>query len=651
MSKSSLDINPGFILSIFAVILYINTLFHEFALDDTIVIASNEFTQKGIEGIKDIFSNDSFTGFFGREKKLVTGGRYRPLSIAMFALEVELFGTNPLPFHVINILLYALSVFIMYYLLHILFPPNNRENKYLSIAFMATLIWMVHPVHTEVVANIKGRDEILALLFSLLNFMILLKYTKKPNISFLVLSFFLFLFALLSKEIASVFILIIPIAAFFFTAEKPKSILIKFIPLILAFLVFWFIRGRVLDTVYTEPPRELMNNPFLQMVGTEKVATIIYTLGKYLLLLVFPHPLTYDYYPYHIQIHTIKEPVIAIIIAVYLCLFIASLMFYKKNRIYFFSLLIYGIALLPVSNLIFPVGAFMNERFLYIPSIGFSLVLAAIFQSLLKKERLGRMAKWSLVIIILLFSFKTFSRNKVWKNDRTLFLTDAEVSKNSAKSNCTAGGTLIEMAKESTDENVKTSYLHRSKEHLKKSLQIHPFYIDAMRLLGNAYFYENKPDSSLYWYYKILDIDPENKTTTENVFIVINKIENPGLRIRYLKQLLNYQPNNDKINYRIGNLYGKHLHQIDSAILYLRKAAKINPMNHNIAKDLGVAYGIRGDYEKSEKWLREVIKLKPEDANNYINLGLTLANRGKKSEAERLFYMADSITKNQQKNE
>jgi len=82
---------PLFILFGLTILLYANSLFNRYALDDSLMIVDNKFTQKGFKGIGDILTNDSFVGFFGKQKKLVAGGRYRPLSHITFAVEKELF--------------------------------------------------------------------------------------------------------------------------------------------------------------------------------------------------------------------------------------------------------------------------------------------------------------------------------------------------------------------------------------------------------------------------------------------------------------------------------------------------------------------------------------------------------------------------------
>jgi len=103
------------ILVLLTFILYGNTLSHDFALDDYIVITGNNFTKKGLGGIKDIMTHDAFVGTYGEALEL-TGGRYRPLSIVSFALEYEFFGRNPFVGHLGNLLLFALSTVLVFLL-------------------------------------------------------------------------------------------------------------------------------------------------------------------------------------------------------------------------------------------------------------------------------------------------------------------------------------------------------------------------------------------------------------------------------------------------------------------------------------------------------------------------------------------------------
>ena len=80
------------IIFIFAFLLYANSISNKYAVDDSIVIERNMFTKKGLKGMAGIWGKDTFVGFFGDERNLVSGGRYRPFTVAMFAVENQLFG-------------------------------------------------------------------------------------------------------------------------------------------------------------------------------------------------------------------------------------------------------------------------------------------------------------------------------------------------------------------------------------------------------------------------------------------------------------------------------------------------------------------------------------------------------------------------------
>ena len=158
-----------------SVLIYSNTFKHDFAQDDAIVITENMFTTQGVKGIPGLFKYDTFFGFFKVEgkAKLVSGGRYRPLTPAMFALEYQLFGESPKAMHVLNAIWYGITVVVLYLLLLALFQARIKWDTALKttaiywIPLLAAFIFAVHPLHTEAVANIKGRDEIMTLLGSL----------------------------------------------------------------------------------------------------------------------------------------------------------------------------------------------------------------------------------------------------------------------------------------------------------------------------------------------------------------------------------------------------------------------------------------------------------------------------------------------------
>lgn len=635
---------PAILLFAFTCILYSNTLLNNYALDDAITITLNDYTKKGVHGLKSIFSEDSFTGFFGQKKDLVPGGRYRPLSIATFAIEYQFFGENPTINHLINVLLYAFTVVLLYILISRLFNELFKP-WFMQLGFIAALLFAVHPIHTEVVANIKGRDEILALLFSLFTLMGYLRLLETKKYILLIPVFLSFFLALLSKENAAVFLAIVPLTAWFFRNNSLKSIITGLYPMLVAALLYFIIRQTVTGTGQAVS-QELMNNPFLYATSNQRLATIIYVLGRYFKLLVFPHPQTYDYYPYHIALQNFEDFWVILPGLGYLLMLVLIGLLYPQKNPLAYALLFYIVALIPFSNLLVNIGTFMNERFLYFPSVGFVILVAILLKSIFVKFTQKNQIYLYLILvpIVILFSIKTYTRNKVWKNDYTLFTTDVLTSYNSAKSNCTAGGALIEKAKSEKNPTVKKALLDQSVYYLQRSVKIHPNYADALLLLGNAYYDRDKNiDSTYYYYKKILENNPWNENVYNNINLILNKTENIDKQILIYKELALFNPNRWEAFYKLGNIYGKVKQEIDSSLYYLNKAYTLNPSGIQINKDLGVAYGINGDFENSLNFLIQAMKLDPSDAQNVINIGVTYQRMGNIAEAKKYFDEAAKI--------
>lgn len=651
INKKSNNLIIYFIFFIFTFLLYGNSLTNDYALDDTIVIVENSFTKKGFDGIKDILTHDTFTGFFGKDKKLVAGGRYRPLSLVTFAVEYQIFGKNPHISHFINVLLYAIIAVLIYVILSELLIKYKNDKWYLSIPFITTLLFIAHPIHTEVVANIKGRDEIMALLFSLLALYFIIKYYKHNKSRNLFYSFISLFFALMSKENSITFVLIIPLTIYFFTEKKVKKIFVSIIPLVLASAFFLLIRYLVIGNSLTKAPTELMNNPFLHASFAEKYATISYTLGLYIKLLIFPHPLTFDYYPKQIPIINWYNIKAIIPLVFYIFILIYSFLKIKSKNIVSYSILYFLITFSIVSNIVFPVGTFMNERFMFMPSIAFCLLTAYflfyLFPKYISNNKFA--AKFSpllLIVILFLYSFKTIDRNKAWKNDFTLFTTDVKTSTNSAKSNCSAGGKLIEKAQKTTDKKVRDEYLKLSIKYLQKSIKIYPNYNDALLLLGNAYFEYNKDyDKIIYYYKKILNRNPNYENVYNNISLIFSKLNDVDYKIKVYEELYKINPNRYDINYNLGLLYGRYKKKYIKALPYLQRAIKIKPDNVQSYKDLGVLYGLLHEFKKSAKVLQIAVKLDKNDPQVFYNLGITYRALGDTEKADKYFEKAKEFNK------
>lgn len=609
-------------------------------MDDSIVITENSFVKKGISGISDIFTTESMVGFYGQQKNLVSGGRYRPFSIAVFAVIQQFFGMNPKAFHLFTVLFYLANALLLFKVLMLLFKERIPLESQKIFAAVITLLFIAHPIHTEVVANIKGSDEILSFIGVLASLFFLLKYIDHQKISHFVWAIGCYFLALLSKETAITFLAIIPVTLYFFRKDQWKAIAITSAGLLVTAGIWYFIRGQIIGSMTIDSVADnLMNDPFLEASLSDKYATVIYTLWKYIALLFFPHPLTYDYYPKHIPIVGFTNPTVIWSLIVYAGLIAFSIYGLIKRNIYAFGIILFGLSLSISSNLFFSIGVFMNERFIYVSSLGFCIIASyfILFDSKrwLKNTSIG----WGLLCVLILgYSGKTISRNKAWASNLTLSTTDALTSVNGAKSQTMAGGLLLEKAQATANPAEKQQVLMQSIAHLKQAIAIYPNYIDPKLLMGNAQYelYKN-PTQALNYYYDILAINPSHANAHQNIQFVIDKVADPAERIKWYEQYVSRSNDPSSIYFKLGNIYGQQLNNLPKAIENLKQAYALKPNNVDVVTNLTTALSLNKQFEESIRILNESIVRSPNNHQFYMNLGMNYFEIGEVEKAKNSF--------------
>ena len=595
-----------------AVAIYANSLFNGYALDDSIVITDNMFTEKGFAGVGDHFTNELFYGFFKDESKanLVAGGRYRPLSVAMFAIEYGLVGESPWLGHLINILLYGLTGIILYLVLTFLFK-GRKESTSILLPFLATILYITHPIHTEVVANIKGRDEILALLGALTSMYYILKAHSEQSIKWLCVGTLLFFITLLAKENAVTYLAVIPIALYFFRKATIPELVKHTAPLVGVVGLFLMIRKMVIpgSDIFGQRSRELMNNPFLKIEGNqyvdfttgEQIASVLNTWLEYIKLLIFPHPLSHDYYPRQYDLMTFGDWQVILAVIVFGVIGFVGLKSLKTKSILGFCAIYFLATFSIVSNLFFPIGTWVSERFMYMASVGFCLALAyGIIQLSIWLKKKGtisqpfhKIALLTTIIIAGLYSIKTITRNPVWKDNYTLFTTDVKVSTRSAKLQNAAGGSKIDKASKTKDTILKNQLLTEAVAHLNQAVDIHPNYKNAYLLRGNANNNLKNYDAAISDYSQALRLDPGYTEANNNMVITYAQA---------------------------GRYYGEEKGEIGRAKSYLLKAYQLQPKNYEVTRLLGISYGIEGNHQQAIRYFTEATQIQPNDATAWVNL-------------------------------
>ncbi|MBE9485041.1 MAG: DUF1736 domain-containing protein, partial [Bacteroidetes bacterium] len=347
------------IIIIYTFILYGNTLNNRYSIDDYIIQGkSGQLVKEGIASIGDIFTT-TYTSKSTKDGPEKSYG-YRPLVRTVFAIEYSLFGLNPRIGHLINVLIYLLMVLVLYQVLRRIFRGYS-----IWFPFVIILLFIAHPVHTEVVASLKNRDEMLSMLFSLLTLQMLLKYADRNKVIFLIIGLLSYILAFLAKPTALTFWFVFPLSLYFFTNMKWKKIGIIFGLLTIMIVIggmmpFWFLE-KVRNFSMVENPLYFEDNIWY-ILGTG-----MYSLGYYFKILLIPHPLLY-YYGYNmIPLVNLGNIWVILSIIFHLGILLIAIWKFREKHVISYAILFYLFTIAMYSNIVQPAPGIIAERFLLIP--------------------------------------------------------------------------------------------------------------------------------------------------------------------------------------------------------------------------------------------------------------------------------------------
>jgi protein O-mannosyl-transferase len=599
------------ILAALAVGLYANTLGHGYALDDRVVIERNEFVQAGWAGIPELLEGDYLRGYLGDQafdpsvlaQNPLVGGRYRVLSLVMFAVEHAVFGPGPFAHHLVQVLLYALCCAVLYRVLCELLAdgPDERSPNpgagFLSVPFVAALLFTAHPVHTEAVANLKSRDEILALLFALVTLWLSLRAAATGSRAAVIGAAGAFFLALISKESAITFLAVVPLSLWFFQPQVRAGYARAMPGLAIVAAAFLALRQTTVTGV--GGGADLLNDPFLGASRADAFATAFYSLWRYLALLVWPHPLTHDYGPYHIAIHSWRDagPWLGLFSYLGLAGLAASGSFTRSVPA--FAAAFYLATLSIVSNLVVHIATFLGERFLFAPSVGAALGFAwgmlALVERAIASPRARAVVRAAAVLAIAgPLAAATMLRNPAWRDNFTLFTTDIAVSSESALANANLADVQLIRASETADPGERARLETEAVAHLTTALRIHPRYERALEMLSVAQGRRGDMNASL--------------AAVEQLFAV--------------------NPRRGKVAFNAGTMILEHHPERSAdAVRYLERAVEIQPEDADALANLGVAYYQTGDLARAIASFERAVALAPDRADHRANLEQLRAER------------------------
>jgi tetratricopeptide (TPR) repeat protein len=631
---------PGAWFLLLAFVLYGNTIGHEYALDDGIVVSGNKFTAEGWKGIVPILTHDSFYGFYGDQLPYLPGGRYRPLSIVTFAIEQSFFHGNPHVSHAVNVILYGLTAWLLLILLGRLLGRTASHPPWTSVPALATLLFLVHPLHTEVVANIKGRDEILALLFALGGLLLQLRYLERRSLLWLVSAGGLFFLALLSKESALPFLIVYPLALWFFTSATRGDQMRLSLASIVAVIAYVALRRIATGGPHGLPGQpDILNDPFLHATVAQRLATMSDALLRYLRLLLIPYPLTYDYYFNQVPIVGWSDPGALASLVIHLALVGLALRGARAKDPIAFGTFTYLIGLSVVSNVVVSVGVIMSERFLYMPSIGVAVAAASAFDRGRSRLRaLGRVWLPRIAALVLLaFAALTVLRNPAWHDSMTLFERDVRTSSNSAKGHTALAEGLLDVARRTESVSEQRSLRDEAILHLHRAVEIYPGHGWGWLLLGDAYAAEDSAARAIASYRQAIAVRPNLIAAYTNLSAMLRAGGDNTGALETTRTLLQKDPNHADAWYQMGLAF-EAAGQPESALVAYDRAVKADSTQVRALTKLGLAYRhARGDAATAAQLIEKAIRQGDREEWVWDSLGTTLMSLGEYPRAASVF--------------
>jgi tetratricopeptide (TPR) repeat protein len=603
------------IIFVLAFALYFNVIPHAYVMDDYGVLHDDFLVKRGIQGISTILQRPYRYGTGNLSDNL-----YRPFSQLMFAVEWEISPGNPVLSHFFNVLFYAISCVLLFMIFRRILPGRD-----VFPALLASLLWLFHPVHSEVVANIKSRDEIMSAFFLFLSVLSFLAYLKRNKLLYIAGAMICCLLAFFSKESAITFLFIFPIIGWYFVQAPVKGNLLASASLLIPAGVYFMARQSVLEK-YAVPFAVTTADNFLVAApdAASRMATAVVLLGKYLLLLVFPYRLVCDYSYNQIPIVGLASPLVWISLAVYAAAIVHAVVDFKKKSVMVFAIIVYLVTMSIASNIFTLIGTSFAERLLFLPSVGFCLLAGVVISRLaailfpadqatvgVNEFTARNKAAWLIVILILsVFAIRTVTRSAEWKDEWTLISADVKRSPNSARMRYSHGIALRDRGKEQKNEDVYRDYMQQAILEFEECVSILPTYVEAYEELGLAWHRLGNPDKALQYYERVLKLNPQKAAVYSNMAIIFFERKDYARALELHKKAVSLDSNFENGYLNIGSIYGQQ-GDYPQAIENFEKVIRINPTNAKAYYYLGLTYEILNQPEKSRQNYAIAAKLDP----------------------------------------
>jgi tetratricopeptide (TPR) repeat protein len=507
---------------------------------------------------------------------------------------------SPIGFHIVNIIIHALNSFLVFWLVFWLLKSK-------STALISSVLFLLHPIHTEAVTSIVGRAELLAFFWSLVTIYFFSKNRK-------VLAATAFLLGLMSKEVALMVLPVIFYIDVFFLNKNWRKALSNNLFFIYPIVAYSFLRYLALGQYFIGDIKTTVAENFLKFVSfPERIFTALNVLFLYIKKLIWPIHLSADYsfnaIPVVKNIFTSLPSLIGLAMLIGLVFVLVS---NKTRKTGFgFASAVFLFPYLMISNLFLPIGTIMGERLMYFPSLGFVILLALILNRFLNKDRFYKIIGYSLLVVIIgFYGVRTFIRNRDWNDSKILFLATVKESPNSIKTRTALAGEYIlmndwekakqelEIAKNIYEDNSHLQNLlgvvadHEgnfklAEEKFKKSVELNPDAINAYINLAELYLKQGKLAEAGRNFKRVIDFSPVTEYVVRYAYIQI-ALKNPDEAITITSKYFDINSNDPIISALMGTAYfvkGDY----KQAIFFLKKAQNLGNTSSEVKEMIKIS--------------------------------------------------------------
>jgi Tfp pilus assembly protein PilF len=607
------------IFLIISLILYGNTLKNGYGLDDEFVTGPANITAKGFKAIPKVFK------MFHVNDESGNNYEYRPMVKVTFAIEHGLWGENLALSHLMNVLLYAVCLLVLFNLLKHLF---NELSEF--TVFCIVLVFAFLPIHSEVVASLKNRDVILSFIFSFYSFLLILQYIETKKITRLLLAILMFGLAFLSKFDVLPLIAIIPLVIY----KKYNANVKVFMTLIFTFIVSYFVykatKGSMLDRKTVEASRtyQYFENPlYFPHEFADKLSAGFNSLGFYIKMFLFPNKMVcyYGYDTLPIFSFTSMYALLGLISAVFLGYIFFTR--FKKPDLLWYGVVIFTGFISMYLNVVVAAAGIVAERFMFFASVGFSIIVVYFLMKTVKKTKINKVSDLTVsqksvsVIVLLICCIVIFNRNKEWQSKTVLFETDSKKYPESVKLQLLTTSQLIinlsnpEKAKLIND-NEKVRKIREAEMLLKQAIKTDSSCGGCYNNLSFMYLtFERNPAEALPYLKLVYKLDTTKKEVICNMGIAYFRLGQVELAEKYLLTALKYDQKKDfTVPYEVlQDLYSKT--NKEKGIEFFKKKLAENESSELFNVLLGKTYFEARDTLNSLKYYKQALQVNPNNTS------------------------------------